>query len=97
MGPLIVAFVVFMMGVSAAGAQEDAMHASLTGTPGDAQTAHAFLTALVTDLKVPRLAHWGLTAADYAAVIPAARRAGSMQGNPVVLSDEQLTAVLDRS
>ena len=43
MGPLIVAFVVFMMGVSAAGAQEDAMHASLTGTPGDPARGRAIV------------------------------------------------------
>jgi len=43
MGPLIVAFVVFMMGVSAAGAQEDAMHASLTGTPGDPARGRAII------------------------------------------------------
>lgn len=70
----------------------------LTGSPSaDAATALEFLRSLVQDLGVPRLAHWGLKPEDFAAVLPAARKAGSMQGNPVVLSDSRLEAILRRS
>lgn len=70
----------------------------LTGSrDADAASAVEFLAALTKKLGVPPLAHWGLVPDDYPKLLPAARRAGSMQGNPVPLSDERLQAILERS
>ena len=43
MGPVVVALAVFMLAVSGAGAQEDAISASLTGTPGDVARGRAIV------------------------------------------------------
>jgi alcohol dehydrogenase class IV len=83
---------------AAGGPRFDEVGRLLTGSAtAGATEALAFLESLVGDLNVPPLAHWGLTPKDHASVLPAARQAGSMQGNPVVLSDEALTSILSRS
>jgi alcohol dehydrogenase class IV len=54
----------------------------------------AWLAALVEELGVPRLGVYGVRAADVGAVVEQARRASSMQGNPVVLTTDELAATL---
>ena len=50
--------------------------------------------ALADALAIPPLSAYGVAPADVAGVVAQARRASSMQGNPVVLTDEELAAAL---
>ena len=59
-----------------------------------AEDAAAWLEALVEELAVPRLTTYGVTSEDIARVVAAARQASSMQGNPIVLTDDELTEAL---
>lgn len=65
---------------------------------GDLRTGAAgaleALASLVSRLKVPKLAHWGLKPDQIPGLLPAAQRAGSMKGNPVPLSDDELRTIL---
>jgi alcohol dehydrogenase class IV len=45
-------------------------------------------------LDVPTLSDFGLTEDDFPTVVEKARKASSMKGNPVVLTDEELTHIL---
>ena len=53
-----------------------------------------WLAALVEELEVPRLGAYGVREADLGGMVEQAKRASSMQGNPVALSDEELAAAL---
>jgi alcohol dehydrogenase class IV len=53
-----------------------------------------WLSELVEELAVPRLAAYGVEQADVPRIVEQARRASSMQGNPVALTDEELVEVL---
>ena len=67
----------------------------LTGRAGaTAEDGAVWLAELVASLDVPRLAAYGVTAAEVPAVVEKARRASSMQGNPVVLTDAELAGAL---
>lgn len=70
----------------------------LTGRP-DArpEDAIAWLQELTTALSIPGLATYGLDEGEAAAVVPAAQRASSMRGNPVELSDAEVSEILARS
>jgi alcohol dehydrogenase class IV len=59
-----------------------------------AEDAAAWLEALVEELAVPRLTTYGVTNEDIIRVVAAARQASSMQGNPIVLTDDELTETL---
>jgi alcohol dehydrogenase class IV len=59
-----------------------------------AEDGAAWLAALVEELRVPRLSAYGLGAEDVATVVAQARRASSMQGNPIALSEDELGAAL---
>jgi alcohol dehydrogenase class IV len=68
----------------------------LTGDPSArAEDGAAWLAALVAALGVPGLARYGVAAGDVPAVVAAARRASSMQGNPVALTDAELAGALE--
>jgi alcohol dehydrogenase class IV len=68
----------------------------LTGRAGArAEDAAPWLAELVDELRVPSLSHYGLTASAIQDLVPKARRASSMQGNPIVLTDDELTATLE--
>lgn len=54
----------------------------------------AWLRALVTTLQVRPLAAHGLALADLPAIVDKARRASSMKGNPIVLTDAELHEAL---
>ncbi len=60
----------------------------------EAEDAAAWLEALVEELAVPRLTTYGVTSEDIARVVAAARQASSMQGNPIVLTDDELAEAL---
>jgi alcohol dehydrogenase class IV len=68
----------------------------LTGDPGaTAEDGLAWVRSLCTELAIPPLRASGLTRSDFVHVIPAAQLASSMQGNPVKLTDDELSAILE--
>jgi alcohol dehydrogenase class IV len=48
----------------------------------------------VDELHVPRLGAYGVREVDVARVVEPARRASSMQGNPIPLTDDELSEIL---
>ena len=67
---------------------------ALTGEPrATAEDGLAWIEATCALLGVPGLARHGLTADQAAEVVRAAARASSMQGNPVELGTDELTAI----
>ncbi|HVO69338.1 MAG TPA: iron-containing alcohol dehydrogenase [Aggregatilineaceae bacterium] len=48
-------------------------------------------------LKVPGLSNYGLTQADFPALIDKAARSSSMKGNPIVLTPDELQSILERA
>jgi len=59
-----------------------------------AEDAAEWLRELVDELEVPRLATYGMREQDIPVVAAAARQASSMQGNPIVLTDDELAEAL---
>ena len=69
--------------------------ASLTGRPSAApEDAAPWLRELVLELAIPGLGQYGLAARDIPVLVEKAQRSSSMQGNPIVLTAEELTATL---
>jgi alcohol dehydrogenase class IV len=69
---------------------------TLTGAPGaDARDGVSWVRRLGDAMQIPPLREAGLTVADCDRLIPLARRASSMRGNPVALSDEELRGILE--
>ncbi len=66
------------------------------GLNGD--DARAFLVATLREweeqLALPRLSHWRVTTAEFPQIV-AASRGSSMKTNPVVLTDDEITAILE--
>jgi len=54
----------------------------------------AWLRDLVDELQVPRLGAYGVTDADVPRIVEPARKASSMQGNPIALTDDELGEIL---
>jgi alcohol dehydrogenase class IV len=76
-------------------ARYDEVAQILTGRAGArAEDGAVWLRALVDDLEIPKLATYGVKAADIGRVTEKARKASSMQGNPVELTNEELEEVL---
>ncbi|MCX7682351.1 MAG: iron-containing alcohol dehydrogenase [Anaerolineae bacterium] len=70
----------------------------LTGDPeAAAEDGVAWVERLVEQLGGPRLSAYGVTPADFPAVIEKAVRASSMQANPVALTGEDMEEVLRRA
>ena len=70
----------------------------LTGEPqSDPESAISWLHELTAALAIPGLASYGLAEADIPEVVAAAQRASSMRGNPVDLSDAEVTEIVTRS
>ena len=53
-----------------------------------------WVAALCRDLRVPGLAAYGITRADFPALVEKAARASSMKANPIVLTGEELGEIL---
>ena len=70
----------------------------LTGRP-DArpEDAIAWLQDLTTALSIPGLASYGLDDTEAAAVVAAAQQASSMRGNPIALTDAEVSEIVARS
>lgn len=56
--------------------------------------AVAFVEELTAYMQIPRLREFGITEAAVSAMVELAKKASSMRYNPVVLTDEELVAVL---
>jgi alcohol dehydrogenase class IV len=54
-----------------------------------------WVRALVLDLKVPRLASFGLQREHFPDLVAKAAKSSSMKANPIVLSPEELTEILE--
>jgi alcohol dehydrogenase class IV len=68
----------------------------LTGrASATAEDAAPWLAALVAELEVPALGSYGLHAGAIPELVESAQRASSMQGNPIVLTREELTQTLE--
>jgi len=57
----------------------------------------AWIQALSDELAVPGLADYGLTRSHVAPIVDKARSASSMQGNPITLTETELTALLTQA
>jgi alcohol dehydrogenase class IV len=70
----------------------------LTGRPdATPEDAIAWLQDLTADLSIPGLASYALDGAEIGTVVAAAQKASSMRGNPIELSDEEVTEIVTRS
>jgi alcohol dehydrogenase class IV len=68
----------------------------LTGrASAEAREAVSWLRELVTELEIPSLRQYGVSAGAIPILVSNARRSSSMQGNPIVLDDAELTRVLE--
>ena len=68
----------------------------LTGNAqAQADDAAPWLAALVDELRVPALRHYGLSAAAIPELVENAQRSSSMKGNPIVLTPDELTQTLE--
>ena len=56
-----------------------------------------WVRALAADLKVPRLASFGVQREHFADLVARAANASSMKANPIVLTPEELTGVLEQA
>ncbi|MEN6578615.1 MAG: iron-containing alcohol dehydrogenase [Phycisphaerales bacterium] len=68
----------------------------LTGkNTATASDAVSWTGDLCEALGLPGLRRYGLSSVDFPAIVAQARKASSMQGNPVNLSEEELTGILE--
>ena len=72
-----------------------ALRSSWLSTPGaTVDEGLAWIRDTITLLAIPGLASFGVRAQDADAMAAQAARSSSMQGNPVVLSHDDLRAIL---
>ena len=70
----------------------------LTGDPAARpEDAAVAARALAAKLRVPGLAHYGMTASDLPALCAKAKVASSMKANPIALHDDELLAIAQSS
>lgn len=70
----------------------------VTGKPtARAQDSIAWIQELCAFMKVPSLFSIGISQENFPAIVAKARRASSMRGNPIVLTDDELTEILERA
>lgn len=68
----------------------------LTGnTNATGQDGANWLSNLVNDLKIPRLSAYGIPREDFPLIVEKAQKASSMKANPILLTAEELTQVLE--
>jgi alcohol dehydrogenase class IV len=56
-----------------------------------------WLQQLCTDLKIPPLGTYGIRPSDLPAIVAPSRKASSMKGNPIELTDAELTEIVQRA
>ena len=72
--------------------------ALLTGNPdASIQEGVSWIHDLCQDLNVPSLSSFGIKEEDIPAVVEKSRKSSSMKGNPVDLTDEELTQILKKA
>jgi alcohol dehydrogenase class IV len=70
----------------------------LTGDPqAQAIDGVGWIQELADVLQVPPLADYGVTEADFPAIIAKSQRASSMKGNPIQLTDTELRQILEKA
>ena len=70
----------------------------LTGDNGaEVSDGIAWIQALGSELAVPGLASYGMAETDLSDVVAMAMPSSSMKGNPITLTESELTAVLNRA
>jgi alcohol dehydrogenase class IV len=80
---------------SAALKRYDEIAQILTGVAtAKASDGVAWVQGLCEVLKVPALAEYGLKGADFSTAVAKAQKASSMKGNPITLTDDELTEIL---
>lgn len=76
----------------------DEMARILTGNPhAAAEDGATWIERLATDLALPGLSAYGITAADFPALVELSTKASSMRGNPIVLTENQMADILAQS
>ncbi|MCA9968883.1 MAG: iron-containing alcohol dehydrogenase, partial [Anaerolineales bacterium] len=79
-------------------ARYDEIARILTGQPeAAAADGVAWVESLCADLAVPPLGEFGLTEEAFPQVVAQSQRASSMKGNPIPLTDAELTAILEQA
>jgi alcohol dehydrogenase class IV len=67
----------------------------MTGKPtANAADGVAWVQKLCGVLEVPLLTGFGLTEQDFGAAVAKAQKASSMKGNPITLTEAELTEIL---
>ncbi len=70
----------------------------LTGNPdASAEDGILWLHQLCADQHIPPLSDYGITQADIPSIVEPSKKASSMKGNPISLTDEELSAILQRA
>jgi len=70
----------------------------LIGDPqARAEDGIVWLESLIRELRIPGLSRYGVGEADLAALVQNAQQASSMKGNPIVLSEAELSEILGRA
>jgi len=70
----------------------------LTGNPNArAEVGVEWIAELCANLEIPSLSTYGVTPADVPSLVQQAAKASSMKGNPIVLTEDELCAVISRS
>ena len=70
----------------------------VTGSPtATAEAGIGWVHNLVAGLKIPTLARYGLTREHVAELVEKASHASSMKANPIVLTPEEMTGILERA
>ncbi len=100
--PLVMEANLTALRARAAGAPALARHADVARwVTGDAEAgaddAVAWARALVRDLAIPSLSAMGMTHADIPQLAAQASRSSSTKGNPVVLTERELCAILEEA
>ncbi len=67
----------------------------LTGDPlAAAADGTSWVQALCRDLDIPPLSEFGISASDFPEIVAKSAKSSSMKGNPLPLSDDELTSIL---
>jgi alcohol dehydrogenase class IV len=61
----------------------------------EAEDGIKWMNELCSALKVPPLATYGITKSDFPEIISQAKKASSMKGNPIELTDSELSRIME--
>ncbi len=76
-------------------ARYDEVARLLTGRPhANAEDGVRWLRDLNADLRIPSLAHYAITSTNFPTIVTASLAASSMKANPIVLTPDELSAIL---